>query len=160
MKGQRYDPEKLKYPPKPPTRIQVLVSTFVGSFISIAIVASLTYNAQWFIDRNTPVMAGSFGASAVLIYGAIEAPLSQPRNVSRCLPPLFPSLLSFFVLSLSYVLILPYFCLHLIPILSYLYVNTQTKKQTNTVQLQFGHDIACSTFFLPLLLCLLFVMSN
>lgn len=81
MKGQRYDPEKLKYPPKPPTRIQVLVSTFVGSFISIAIVASLTYNAQWFIDRNTPVMAGSFGASAVLIYGAIEAPLSQPRNV-------------------------------------------------------------------------------
>ncbi|KAF9904907.1 hypothetical protein EC991_002207 [Linnemannia zychae] len=82
MKGQRYDPKKLKAPPKPPTRIQVLVSSFVGSFVGIAIVASLTYNAQWFIDRNTPVIAGSFGASAVLIYGAIEAPLSQPRNVS------------------------------------------------------------------------------
>ncbi|KAF9131185.1 hypothetical protein BG015_003908 [Linnemannia schmuckeri] len=82
MKGQRYDPKKLKAPPKPPTRIQVLLSSFVGSFVGIAIVASLTYNAQWFIDRNTPVIAGSFGASAVLIYGAIEAPLSQPRNVS------------------------------------------------------------------------------
>ncbi|KAF9126799.1 hypothetical protein BGW39_006333 [Mortierella sp. 14UC] len=82
MKGQRHDPKKLKAPPKQPTRIQVLVSSFVGSFVGIAIVASLTYNAQWFIDRNTPVMAGSFGASAVLIYGAIEAPLSQPRNVT------------------------------------------------------------------------------
>ncbi|KAK3836752.1 MAG: HPP family-domain-containing protein [Linnemannia gamsii] len=81
MKGQRYDPKKLKSPPKPPTRIQVLVSSFVGSFVGIAIVASLSYNAQWFVDRNTPVLAGSFGASAVLIYGAIEAPLSQPRNV-------------------------------------------------------------------------------
>ncbi|KAG9073292.1 hypothetical protein KI688_001084 [Linnemannia hyalina] len=81
MKGQRYDPKRLKSPPKPPTRIQVLVSTFIGSFIGIAIVASMTYNSQWFLDRNTPVIAGSFGASAVLIYGAIEAPLSQPRNV-------------------------------------------------------------------------------
>ncbi|KAF9144266.1 hypothetical protein BGX30_013323 [Mortierella sp. GBA39] len=81
MKGQRHDPKKLKSPPKPPTRIQVLVSSFVGSFIGIAIVASMTYNSQWFLDRDTPVMAGSFGASAVLIYGAIEAPLSQPRNV-------------------------------------------------------------------------------
>ncbi|KAG0214259.1 hypothetical protein BGX33_002281 [Mortierella sp. NVP41] len=81
MKGQRYDPKKLQVAPKPPTRIQVLLSSFVGSFTGIAIVASLTYNSEWFLKRNTPVMAGSFGASAVLIYGAIEAPLSQPRNV-------------------------------------------------------------------------------
>ncbi|KAF9921685.1 hypothetical protein FBU30_008242 [Linnemannia zychae] len=81
MKGQRHDPKKLKVAPKPPTRIQVLISSFVGSFVGIAIVASLTYNSQYFIDKNMPVLAGSFGASAVLIYGAIEAPLSQPRNV-------------------------------------------------------------------------------
>ncbi|KAF8948544.1 hypothetical protein BGZ47_004280 [Haplosporangium gracile] len=81
MMGQRYDPKKLEASLKPATRIQVLVSSFVGSFVGIAIVAALTYNAQWFIDRNTPVIAGSFGALAVLIYGAIEAPLSQPRNV-------------------------------------------------------------------------------
>ncbi|GJJ71930.1 CBS domain-containing membrane protein [Entomortierella parvispora] len=81
MKGQRYDPSKLKQTPQPPSRIAVLLSSFIGSFVGIAIVASLSYNAQWFVERNTPVIAGSFGASAVLIYGAIEAPLSQPRNV-------------------------------------------------------------------------------
>ncbi|KAF9282168.1 hypothetical protein BGZ68_006173 [Mortierella alpina] len=81
MKGQRHDPSKLKTTQKPPTRIAVLLSSFVASFIGIAIVASLTYNAQWFMDRDVPVIAGSFGASAVLIYGAIESPLSQPRNV-------------------------------------------------------------------------------
>ncbi|ORZ08805.1 HPP family-domain-containing protein [Lobosporangium transversale] len=82
MTGQRHNPDKLRAPPKaPPSRLAVLLSSFIGSFVGIAIVSSLTYNAQWFIDRNVPVMAGSFGASAVLIYGAIEAPLSQPRNV-------------------------------------------------------------------------------
>ncbi|KAG0197380.1 hypothetical protein BGX28_009121 [Mortierella sp. GBA30] len=81
MKGQRYDPSKLKIPPKPPTRVAILLSSFVASFTGIAIVASLSFNAQWFLDRDVPVIAGSFGASAVLIYGAIEAPLSQPRNV-------------------------------------------------------------------------------
>lgn len=83
MKGQRYDPTKLSSPPPPPpTRFAVLLSSFVGSFVGIAIVSSLNYNAQWFVDRNVPVLSGAFGASAVLIYGAIEAPLSQPRNVS------------------------------------------------------------------------------
>ncbi|KAF9954097.1 hypothetical protein BGZ70_010674 [Mortierella alpina] len=81
MKGQRHDPSKLRTTQKPPTRVAVLLSSFIASFIGIAIVASLTYNAQWFIDRDVPVIAGSFGASAVLIYGAIESPLSQPRNV-------------------------------------------------------------------------------
>ncbi|KAG0254542.1 hypothetical protein BG011_005664 [Mortierella polycephala] len=81
MKGQRYDPSRLKITPKPPSRIAVLVSSFVGSFTGIAILALLTYNVQFFIDKDVPVLAGSFGASAVLIYGAIEAPLSQPRNV-------------------------------------------------------------------------------
>ncbi|KAG0246329.1 HPP family-domain-containing protein [Mortierella sp. GBAus27b] len=80
MTGQRFDPSLPKNPSKPPSRLVVLVSSFVASFIGISIVASLNYNAQWFIERNTPVIAGSFGASAVLIYGAIEAPLSQPRN--------------------------------------------------------------------------------
>ncbi|KAF9988136.1 hypothetical protein BGZ65_011849 [Modicella reniformis] len=79
MKGQRFDTSAFN--DSPPSRLAVLLSTFVASFIGMAIVSSLTYNAQWFVERNVPVMAGSFGASAVLIYGAIEAPLSQPRNV-------------------------------------------------------------------------------
>ncbi|KAG0332957.1 hypothetical protein BG000_009594 [Podila horticola] len=82
MKGQRYDPTKISSPlPPPPSRFAILLSSFIGSFVGIAIVSSLNYNAQWFVDRNVPVLSGAFGASAVLIYGAIEAPLSQPRNV-------------------------------------------------------------------------------
>ncbi|KAG0253967.1 hypothetical protein DFQ27_007113 [Actinomortierella ambigua] len=82
MRGQRFDPSR--YAPKgpaPPTRLAILVSTFITSFTGIAITASLTYNSQWFMERQTPVMTGAFGATAVLIYGAIDAPLSQPRNV-------------------------------------------------------------------------------
>ncbi|KAF9359571.1 hypothetical protein BGX26_012015 [Mortierella sp. AD094] len=81
LKGQRYIPTKYIATPKPPSRLVVLLSSFVGSFAGIAIVSSMTYNADFFVSRDIPVMAGSFGASAVLIYGAIESPLSQPRNV-------------------------------------------------------------------------------
>lgn len=81
MKGERFDPSLLEGPPKPPSRPVVLLFSFIASFLGIAIVASLNYNAQYFVERNMAVLSGSFGASAVLLYGAIEAPLSQPRNV-------------------------------------------------------------------------------
>ncbi|KAG0368791.1 HPP family-domain-containing protein [Gamsiella multidivaricata] len=80
MRGQRYDPSTLKMAPTSPSRFVVLLSSFLGAFIGIAIIALLSFNVQWFVERNVPVITGSFGASAVLIYGAIEAPLSQPRN--------------------------------------------------------------------------------
>jgi CBS-domain-containing membrane protein len=47
----------------------------VGAFCGIFSVAFLSYRA------GVPLMLGSFGASAVLIYAAIEGPLSQPRNL-------------------------------------------------------------------------------
>jgi CBS-domain-containing membrane protein len=47
----------------------------VASFAGIFAVASLTIHA------GVPVMIGSFGASAVLLYAALEAPLAQPRNL-------------------------------------------------------------------------------
>ncbi|KAF9174460.1 hypothetical protein BGX21_000460 [Mortierella sp. AD011] len=81
LKGQRYIPTKYIAAPKPPSRFVILLSSFVGSFTGIAVVSALTYNVSFFVDRNVPVMAGSLGASAVLIYGAIDSPLSQPRNV-------------------------------------------------------------------------------
>ncbi len=49
--------------------------SWVGSFTGIYIVAAITYRS------GVPMMIGSFGASAVLLYSAIEAPLSQPRNL-------------------------------------------------------------------------------
>ena len=46
-----------------------------ASFIGILAVASITLHA------GIPMMIGSFGASAVLLYAALEGPLSQPRNL-------------------------------------------------------------------------------
>ncbi len=51
----------------------------MGSFIGIAAVAIINYNI---VDKTDLVLIiGSFGASAVLIYGAIRSPLAQPRNL-------------------------------------------------------------------------------
>ncbi len=58
--------------------LEVLWS-WIGSFIGIAAVALLHYRL---VDQNGLLMLiGSFGASAVLIYGAIRSPLAQPRNL-------------------------------------------------------------------------------
>jgi CBS-domain-containing membrane protein len=53
--------------------------SWLGGFLGIAAVAYINYG---FLDRTDLVMViGSFGASAVLIYGAIKSPLAQPRNL-------------------------------------------------------------------------------
>lgn len=58
--------------------VEVLWS-WIGSFVGIAAVALLHYR---FLDQNGLMMLiGSFGASAVLIYGAVRSPLAQPRNL-------------------------------------------------------------------------------
>lgn len=50
----------------------------VGAFAGILLLGLL----HVFFDRNDSILLiGSFGASAVLAYGAPEAPLSQPRNL-------------------------------------------------------------------------------
>lgn len=46
-----------------------------ASFVGVLAVASITLRA------GIPMMIGSFGASAVLLYAALEGPLSQPRNL-------------------------------------------------------------------------------
>ena len=53
--------------------------SWVGAFLGIAAVASLSYkNLE---NSDLVLIIGSFGASAVLIYGAIKSPLAQPRNL-------------------------------------------------------------------------------
>lgn len=53
--------------------------SWLGSFLGIAAVASIN---QGFLEKTDLVLViGSFGASAVLIYGAIKSPLAQPRNL-------------------------------------------------------------------------------
>ena len=53
--------------------------SWLGSFLGVAAVALL--HAGLFEPRELSLLIGSFGASAVLIYGAVRSPLAQPRNL-------------------------------------------------------------------------------
>lgn len=53
--------------------------SFVGAFGGLSILQAVFGHAQYFINRKVPSIIASYGASAVLCYGAIEAPLAQPR---------------------------------------------------------------------------------
>nr|WP_294933881.1 HPP family protein [uncultured Flavobacterium sp.] len=52
---------------------------FVGGFIGIGLIAFLQYNM--FPKEDFVFLIGSFGASGVLVYGVIQSPLAQPRNL-------------------------------------------------------------------------------
>ncbi|ORX82307.1 HPP-domain-containing protein [Basidiobolus meristosporus CBS 931.73] len=60
--------------------VKVLVWSFIASFVGVGFVAALSYHADLFVSHQLPTMVGSFGASAVLIYGVIDSPLAQPRS--------------------------------------------------------------------------------
>lgn len=53
--------------------------SFLGAFIGIATIG-LIQGAQ-FDHMDNVFLIGSFGASAVLVYGATNSPLAQPRNL-------------------------------------------------------------------------------
>lgn len=52
---------------------------FLGSFIGLGVIALLHYKA--FPQQELVFLIGSFGASCVLVYGVIQSPLAQPRNL-------------------------------------------------------------------------------
>jgi len=53
--------------------------TFVGSFLGIALIGFI--NKENFSAADNVFLIGSFGASSVLIYGIVNSPLAQPRNL-------------------------------------------------------------------------------
>jgi len=53
--------------------------TFIGSFFGIGIIGLI--HSQYFSSFDNLFLIGSFGASSVLIYGIINSPLAQPRNL-------------------------------------------------------------------------------
>ena len=53
--------------------------SWVGAFLGMAAVAWV--NHRYFEGSDFTLMIGSFGASAVLVYGAVRSPLAQPRNL-------------------------------------------------------------------------------
>jgi CBS-domain-containing membrane protein len=56
-----------------------LLWSWFGAVIGIGLCAYLS--AAYFEPRDLSLLIGSFGASAVLAYGAIKSPLAQPRNL-------------------------------------------------------------------------------
>jgi CBS-domain-containing membrane protein len=53
--------------------------TWIGSFLGILAVAY--FHLDMLGGTDLSLIIGSFGASAVLVYGAVNSPLSQPRNL-------------------------------------------------------------------------------
>lgn len=53
--------------------------SFVGAFVGIALIAF--FQSQSLSPNENIFLIGSFGASCVLVYGAIQSPLAQPRNL-------------------------------------------------------------------------------
>ena len=55
------------------------IFTFLGSFTGIGLIGLL--NSKYLMAHDNIFLIGSFGASSVLIYGIINSPFSQPRNL-------------------------------------------------------------------------------
>ncbi len=53
--------------------------SWIGAFLGIAAVAGI--NSLVLDGFDLTLMIGSFGASAVLVFGAVRSPLAQPRNL-------------------------------------------------------------------------------
>lgn len=55
------------------------VWSFVGAFVGIGLIAF--FQSHLLGRQENIFLIGSFGASSVLVYGAIQSPLAQPRNL-------------------------------------------------------------------------------
>lgn len=53
--------------------------TFLGAFLGIASIGFI--QSKQFTEYDNIFLIGSFGATAVLIFGATNSPLAQPRNL-------------------------------------------------------------------------------
>lgn len=63
----------------PRVRNEEILWSWIGGFVGVATLALI--GQTWFDPRDLPLMLGSFGSSAVLVYGAVRSPLAQPRNL-------------------------------------------------------------------------------
>ena len=71
MKGTTQSPPMVSF--------SEIIWSWIGAFLGISLVAFVNYNI--FKGTDLVMIIGSFGATAVLIYGAIRSPLAQPRNL-------------------------------------------------------------------------------
>ena len=73
--------EKMKGTTTSPPRVGAaeIIWSWIGGFLGIGFISFMNYHV--FEKVDVLMIVGSFGASAVLIYGAIKSPLAQPRNL-------------------------------------------------------------------------------
>lgn len=72
MKGLTKSPPLVNFPE--------IFWSWIGAFLGISAVSYLHFNI-FLTNTDFEMLVGSFGASAVLIYGAPKSPLAQPRNL-------------------------------------------------------------------------------
>lgn len=71
-------PRRCKAPlrgPRPPMTVRYAIWSFLSGTLGILAIFQITSLV------GQPLLIGSFGASAVLLFGATESPLAQPRNL-------------------------------------------------------------------------------
>ncbi|WP_018344100.1 HPP family protein [Cytophaga aurantiaca] len=55
------------------------VWSFIGAFVGIGLITF--FQSKIVTHQENVFLIGSFGASSVLVYGSIQSPLAQPRNL-------------------------------------------------------------------------------
>ncbi|EHK23106.1 uncharacterized protein TRIVIDRAFT_60083 [Trichoderma virens Gv29-8] len=64
-----------------PLKLEICIFTWIGAFGGILLIeAIMSANTAFSEVYHAPIIITSFGASAVLLFSAIESPLAQPRN--------------------------------------------------------------------------------
>jgi CBS-domain-containing membrane protein len=56
-----------------------IIWSWISSFLGILAISY--FHSDFLDDGDLTLVIGSFGASAVLVYGAVNSPLAQPRNL-------------------------------------------------------------------------------
>ncbi|KAI8336468.1 HPP family-domain-containing protein [Blakeslea trispora] len=69
------------YKPKTLPMWRVYFWSFLAAWIGIAVLEVVFAYGPSFTEHRAPIIVASFGATAVLVYGVIDSPLAQPRNV-------------------------------------------------------------------------------
>lgn len=77
MTDQAPPPQRHHGPSRTPP-VPEVVRSWAGAALGIGLVAAFT---QWWSRPAVLMMIGSYGASAVLVYGAPRSPFAQPRNL-------------------------------------------------------------------------------
>ncbi|KAJ5495096.1 hypothetical protein N7539_000212 [Penicillium diatomitis] len=74
----------LGYRAKPPGPLPMWKTnawSFISAFAGLTVLQVIFNYSHYFTSRHVPGIIASYGASAVLVFGAIDSPLAQPRSL-------------------------------------------------------------------------------